>query len=103
MRRRDFVKKVGFATAGAFAAPYILPSGRLFAASGMRKVDHVVVCLFAGGVRRLDTIDKMNGNLLPNILSGSEAIPLDIASQLHPLPTAPASALQNYGTLFKKF
>ena len=38
-------------TAGAtFTAPYILPSGRLFAASGARKANHVVLCLFAGGV-----------------------------------------------------
>jgi hypothetical protein len=56
MNRRDFIKRAGIATAGAFAAPYILPGGRLFAASGLRKVNHVVFLLFAGGVRNLDSM-----------------------------------------------
>ena len=44
MKRREFVKSIGVATAGAFVAPYILPSGRLFAASGARRANHVVFC-----------------------------------------------------------
>lgn len=104
MRRRDFIKKTGLATAGAFIAPYILPSGRLFAASGQRLVNHVVFCLYAGGVRNIESVQKAEGNLMTNILSGSEAISSDIAAAMDPLPASPlAMPLQNYGTLFKEF
>jgi anaerobic selenocysteine-containing dehydrogenase len=51
MKRRNFLKTTGLAAAGVIAAPYILPSGRLFAASGNRNANQVVFCLFAGGVR----------------------------------------------------
>jgi len=91
------------ASVGAYAFPYILPSGRLFAASGGRKADHVVFCLFAGGVRNFESVHKMDGNLMPNVLSGSEAISTDIAGSmdfLNPLGGAP---LQMAGTLFKEF
>src|SRR5215467_10714377 len=104
MKRRDFLKKAGAATAGAFAAPYILPSGRLFAATGTRLANHVVFCLFAGGVRNLESVDKNDGNLMRGILNGTEAISPDIAPAMQPLPSSPlAQPLQNYGTLFKDF
>ena len=32
MKRREFIKKTGLTVSSAFVAPYILPSGRLFAA-----------------------------------------------------------------------
>lgn len=104
MDRRNFLKTAGLATAGIFASPYILPSGRLFAATGARVVNHVVVCLFAGGVRNLDTIQKADGNLLRAILTGTEAISPDIAPAMTPLPNSPlALPLQKYGTLYKEF
>ena len=71
MQRRDFIKKLGLAAAGVIAAPYILPSGRLFAATGSRVVNHVVVCLFAGGVRNLESVQKMDGNLMPGAISAT--------------------------------
>ena len=37
MKRRDLLK-AGLTASAAFAAPYILPSGRLFAASGLVKL-----------------------------------------------------------------
>jgi hypothetical protein len=106
MKRRDFIKKAGIVTAGAFAAPYILPSGRLFAASGVRKVNHVVFCMFAGGVRNLESVDKSLGNLMPNMLLGNEAISPDIAAAI--ALSAPPNFqlgynLQTKGTLFKEF
>ena len=104
MRRRDFIKKAGVATAGAFAAPYILPSGRLFAATGMRRANHVVFCLFAGGVRNLESVQKNEGNLMTCMLNGTEAINPVIAGSMDPLPASPlAQPLQNFGTLYKDF
>lgn len=104
MKRRDFIKKTGMATAGAFIAPYILPSGRLFAATGARKANHVVFCLFAGGVRNLESVQKAEGNLMRAMLNGTEAISQDIIGSMSSLPPSPLSMpLQNYGTLFKSF
>lgn len=104
MNRRNFLKKMGLAAAGAFAAPYILPSGRLFAASGARLANHVVVCLFAGGVRNLESVQKIDGNLMPALLSGTEPISSDIAFGMTPLPGSPlAQPLQKLGTLYKEF
>ncbi|REJ80935.1 MAG: hypothetical protein DWQ44_04255 [Bacteroidetes bacterium] len=104
MRRREFIKKSAAATAGMIMAPYILPSGRLFAASGLRKVNHVVFCLYAGGVRNLDSIHMNDGNLMTNLLSGGTSVSPDIAGRMEPLPPSPLPMpLQNYGTLFKEF
>lgn len=103
MDRRNFLKKTVMASAGAFAVPYILPSGRLFAASGIRRADHVVFCLFAGGVRNFESVHKVDGNLMPNILSGSEAISGDIAGSMDFLPPVGGASLQTQGTLFKEF
>ena len=76
MKRRDFIKKAGLTASAAFAAPYILPSGRLFAASGLRKADHVVVCLYAGGVRSWESHKFANGqygNMMPYTFNGNTA------------------------------
>ncbi|MCZ6521475.1 MAG: hypothetical protein O6848_08285 [Bacteroidetes bacterium] len=103
MKRRNFIRKIGLASAGAFSAPYILPGGRLFAQTGARKVNHVVFCLFAGGVRNLEALKKSEGNLMPNIIPGSEAISQDLLGSLSPLPDPFSLPLQNFGTLFKEF
>lgn len=104
MKRRDFLKKTAYATAGAFVAPYILPSGRLFAATGLRRVNHVVFCLYAGGVRNLESIHMNDGNLMPNILNGNLPVASDIAGGMQALPASPLpQTLQTFGTLFKEF
>ncbi|MGE3825141.1 MAG: hypothetical protein AB7G44_13050, partial [Bacteroidia bacterium] len=103
MQRRGFIKKAALATAGAFAAPYILPSGRLFAASGNRIANHVVLCLFAGGVRNFESMQKAEGNLMPFTLTGNESINPQIAAGMDPLPTPTGQRLQQQGTLFKEF
>ncbi len=104
MKRREFIKRTALASAGVFAAPYILPSGRLFAASGLRRVNHVVFCLYAGGVRNLESVHMNDGNLMPNLFSGGGSISPDIAGAMELLPPSPLSApLQTYGTLFKEF
>jgi len=56
--RRDFIKKTGLTAAGAAILPTILPSGRLFAASGNRSADYVVLVMFAGGVRHQESVGK---------------------------------------------
>ena len=65
MKRRKFIRNLGLGTAATIGVPYLLPSGRLFAATGVRKANHVVFCLFAGGVRNLESVHKNDGNLMP--------------------------------------
>lgn len=103
MKRRNFLRKTATATAGALTLPYILPSGRLFAATGSRVVDHVVFCLFAGGVRNLESVHKADGNLMRNTFTGSESISSDIASAVPNLPVIGSQRLQQQGTLFREF
>ena len=59
--------------------PYILPGGRLFARTASRRVNHVVFCLFAGGVRNIESYNKkLAGELLEQeelgLLSDAEII-----------------------------
>ena len=103
MQRRSFIKKAAAATAGAIAAPYILPSGKLFAATGSRIVNHVVLCLFAGGVRNFESVHKAEGNLMPFTLTGNERINPQIAHAMDELPGSSQKSLQQYGTLYKEF
>ena len=77
MGRRNFIKKLTLTTTGIIGAPYLLPTGRLFASTGIRKANHVVFCLFAGGVRNQESVHKMDGNLMPytlNVLKESQLI-----------------------------
>ena len=103
MKRKEFIKTIGVAGAGVLLAPYILPSGRLFAASGSRVVNHVVLCLYAGGVRAMESVQKSEGNLMPNLFPGSESISADIASLIPGLPKLGNAPLSQYGTLYKNF
>lgn len=103
MNRRKFIRNTALTAASAFVAPYILPSGRLFAATGTRLANHVVFCLFAGGVRNLESVQMAEGNLLKNMLSGSAPISPDIAPGIQALPMISGSPLQQQGTLFKEF
>ena len=104
MERRAFIKKAGIATAGAFVLPYILPSGRLFAATGSRKVNHVVLVMFAGGLRNLETVKQNQSNLMSTMLK--DITPFSAQSGIADvLPASPlgASRLMQYGTLMKEF
>jgi hypothetical protein len=100
MDRRKFLKTSLLGAAGAVLSPYILPSGSLFAATNSRLVNHVVFCLFAGGIRNIESVHQAQGNLMPAMLRGTP-------SSLTGLVTLPASPLsqplQNYGTLFEEF
>lgn len=103
MKRRDFVRQSALTAAGLIGMPYLLPSGRLFASSGSRKANHVVFCLFAGGIRNLESVQKGEGNLMRGMLKGTEGISPDIASKIASLPATMGAPLQNSGTLFKQF
>lgn len=102
MKRRNFLRATGLAAAGAIAMPYILPSGRLFAASGSRRANHVVYCLFAGGVRNFESVQKAEGNLMRNLLVGNESISPDLLGDIPNLPLVGGQRLQELGTLYKE-
>ncbi len=104
MKRRNFLKKAALASAGMVAMPHILPGGSLFARTASRKVNHVVFCLFAGGIRNYESVHQNDGNLMPSLLTGTKNISSDLAGSMVPLP-APvlANPLQSQGTLFKEF
>ena len=102
MKRRLFLKKLGLTTSATFLAPYILPSGRLFAATGSRKANHVILCLFAGGVRSLEShryADGEYGNIMPYTFSGGVET-LDGVGAGEFLGTPNGLTLQEQGTLF---
>jgi len=102
MKRRKFIRNAALATATTVAVPYILPSGRLFAATGARKVDHVVFCLFAGGIRNIETVKQGQSNLMETMLNGAFTPQIGINDVL---PTSPlgGSKLQDFGTLYSEF
>ncbi len=108
MKRRSFIKKAGIATAGAFIAPYILPSGRLFAATGDRVVNHVVFVLFAGGVRHQESVEgayladqglATTGNIMRNMFTGAAPSNNLVYTPWNPVLS---SSLASQGTLFKE-
>ncbi len=123
MKRRDFIKKAGLVTAGTFAAPYILPSGRLFAPTGSQIAPHVVLVMFAGGIRNQESVDQLYltqsqyswnpdpsinipGNILYNMLSGpaptSKIVYGTGVAGNTPIPQILGTTLQDQGVLFKE-
>ena len=96
MKRRTFLQKSSLLA----AAPFLLPSGRLFAKTASRRVNHVVFCLYAGGVRNIESVHQNEGNLMPALLEGAAStIP-----GLESMPASPfAQPLAKMGTLFKEF
>lgn len=104
MDRRKFLRNAGLAGAGMIAMPTVLKSGTLFAKTASRKVNHVVFCLFAGGIRNYESVQQNDGNLMPSLLTGNKSISADLASSMSALPSPVLSSpLQTMGTLFKEF
>ncbi len=118
MKRRSFIKKAGLTAASSIAAPYLLPSGRLFAQTGMATAGHVVLVLFAGGVRQQESMLKrylaesqgldIEGNIMYNMLTG-DAPELKIVYGIEsadgqpggePIDAILETPLQLQGTLF---
>jgi hypothetical protein len=81
MKRRKFITTSSLATAGAFAMPYILPSGLLGATTKPPLSEYVVFVLFAGGVRKQESVlqrylaegqnENVEGNIMYNMLTGA--------------------------------
>ncbi len=104
MERRKFIRNLGLGAAATIGVPYLLPSGRLFASTGSRKANHVVFCLFAGGVRNLEAVHKIDGNLMPYMLKGNEVVSSDLNSFIDfAPPNTSGITLQEQGTLYKEF
>lgn len=98
--------------------PYILPTGRLFAATGSQLAQHVVYVMFAGGVRQQESVlqryvsDAQNfpveGNIMLNMLNGAQPItkrvygtdPAGEPRGSAPIPQILGNTLQSQGTLF---
>jgi len=106
MDRRKFLKASAIAAGGALAAPYILPSGRLFAASGARIVDNVVFVLFGGGIRNQESVKQQylanqglptQGNVMENMLTGAKPTQNLVYTQWNPILS---NSLASQGTLF---
>ncbi|MGK0364391.1 MAG: hypothetical protein ACI85O_001448 [Saprospiraceae bacterium] len=80
MKRRTFLKKAGITSAASIGVPYILPTGRLFAQTNVAMAEHVVLVMFAGGVRHQESILQryladsqgldIEGNIMYNMLQG---------------------------------
>lgn len=118
MKRRDFLKKTAAVGAASFGIPYILPTGRLFARTNARLADHVVMILFAGGVRHQEAIgqryldgsqnERIPGNILYNMLEGeppTDKIVYGTDANLRgeiPIPAILNTTLQKQGVLFKE-
>ena len=123
MKRREFIKKATLTAAGAFVAPYILPSGRLFAPSGAQIAPHVVLIMYAGGIRNQETVDQLylsqsqhtwnpipalnvTGNIMPNMLTGaapgSKVVYGTGLSGNTPISPILSTSLQSQGVLFKE-
>jgi len=123
MDRRSFIKKTSITTAGIIAAPFILPSGRLFAATGSQLAQHVVFVLMAGGVRQQESIlqgyletsqglllNNLNvpGNIMYNLFEGtapSTKVVYGTTTNLDgdtPIPKILNQSLQKQGTVLRE-
>ena len=104
-------------------SPYILPSGRLFAPSGSQIAPHVILVMYAGGIRNQETVDQMYltqsqytwnpipalnvpGNIMPNMLAGAAPTSKVVYgtgisgnTPISPILTTP---LHSQGVLFKE-
>ncbi len=109
MKRRGFLKKAALTTGAIISAPYILPSGRLFANTGTRVANHVVYVLFAGGIRHQESIGQQflsnqgfptEGNIMNNMLSGNA--PTAFTEIYDPWTPIVSNPLSSQGTLFQE-
>ena len=85
--RRKFVQNSLLYGSGALAIPTYLKGGNHLFLTSKRKVNHVVLCLFAGGIRNFESLEQREGNLfMPNTLIGEGPIHSSIASGIDTMP-----------------
>jgi len=117
MKRRKFLKNVALGST-AITMPFILPSGRVFAATGSSMAEHVVFVAFAGGVRQQESVLQRylldsqayssEGNIMYNLLNGNA--PTDkivygtdgTVDGDTPIPRILSQTLESQGTTFKE-
>lgn len=121
MDRRKFLNRAGLVAGGTILAPYILPSGRLFAQSGNQLAKHVLFVMFGGGVRQQESIlqkylldaqptaDGTNpGNIMFNMFEGArpqQKVVYGTTTNLPgdtPIPQLLSTTLQKQGTTFRE-
>jgi hypothetical protein len=118
MKRRSFIKKAASLGGAAIAMPYILPGGRLFAKTNDVLAEHVVMVLFAGGVRQQESVgqqyldgsqnERVAGNILYNLLTGDPPTDKIVYGTDPsrpgevPIPRLLSRTLQEQGVLFKE-
>lgn len=124
MKRKEFIKATGLATAATIGGPLLFPAAsRLFGTPSRAAAEYVVLVMFAGGVRQQESVLKRyltdsqgltgsgyEGNILYNLLDGSP--PIDkivygtdqiggLAGSI-PIPKILSNTLQQQGTLFNE-
>lgn len=122
MNRREFFKRSAITAAGGVAAPYLLPSGRLFARSNAPKAEYVVMVMFAGGVRQQESVlsryldDSQGvagavGNIMPNFFKGGFPTKKVVfgtdpsgggTKGSDPIPRLLGQSLEETGTVFRE-
>lgn len=119
MNRKEFLVKAGLTTAGTIGIPYLLPSGKLWARTHSLKADHVVLVMFAGGVRQQESVlqryledsqgvSGAGGNIMYNLFEGGAPTkkiaygtdPAGGTRGADPIPKLLSQSLQKQGTLF---
>ncbi|NNC96050.1 MAG: hypothetical protein HKN92_10845 [Chitinophagales bacterium] len=119
MKRRKFIKTSAIAASAGIGMPYFMSSKTAFARSAAPMVDHVVLVLFAGGVRQQESVlqryladsqgeTNIDGNILYNLFSGgapSQKIVYgtDINGGVQggqPIPKILSQSLESQGTTF---
>ncbi len=108
--------------AGGAALPYILPSGSLFARGGVPKAEHVVLVMFAGGVRQQESslqryledsqgVSGAAGNVMFNLFDGPAPTKKIVygtdpagggTAGSVPIPQLLGSPLESQGTVFRE-
>ena len=118
MKRRSFIKTVAAGAVGTFGIPYLLPSGRLFAKTNGMLADHVVLVMFAGGVRQQESVlqeylngsqnETITGNILYNLFQGVPpqdkivyGTDANLAGEI-PIPQILTQTIDKQGVIFKE-
>jgi hypothetical protein len=81
MKRKEFISKATTLVGAGFVAPYLLPSGSLFAKNEIERASNVVMVVLGGGIRQQDSVlgrflevgqrvKGAGGNIMPNLFNG---------------------------------